>query len=152
MRALIRAVWQAGALLLLAAAAGAVTARFHPRAPELETAAEIAGPGEITVAEAGDLVKTRGVIWIDARHPDQFAKGTIPGAIPLNQYDWENGLIAAFNLIADAPRERVVIIFCDGQKCEASKHVREQLRQTPLGDRELLILHGGWPSWAAAHP
>jgi 3-mercaptopyruvate sulfurtransferase SseA len=70
----------------------------------------------------------------------------------LNESDWENLLIASFPSITEAPEGAPVIIYCDGQQCEASRAVRDRLRQTPLGDRELLILRGGWPAWQAAGP
>ena len=139
-------------LLLLAAGAGALVYRFHPDRPELYLTRDAAGPGEVTVTEARARAAAGPVVWLDARHLPEFEAGHIPGALLLNEYDWENLLIAAFPAITEAPEATPVIIYCDGQQCTASRAVRDRLRQTPLGDRELLILRGGWPAWQAAGP
>lgn len=137
-------------LLLLAAGAGALVYRYHPNRPELYLTHEAAGPGEITVMEAKARAAAGPVIWLDARHQAEFTAGHIPGALLLNQSDWENLLIAAFPALSEAAEGTPVIIYCDGQECAASRAVREKLQQTPLGSRELLILRGGWPAWQAA--
>ena len=139
-------------LLLLAAGAGALVYRFHPDRPELYLTRDAAGPGEVTVTEARARAAAGPVVWLDARHLPEFEAGHIPGALLLNEYDWENLLIAAFPAITEAPEATPVIIYCDGQQCTASRAVRDRLRQTPLGDRELLILRGGWLAWQAAGP
>lgn len=139
-------------LLALAAVAGALVYRFHPNRPELYLTRDAAGPGEITVIEARAKAAAGPVIWLDARRQSEYEAGHIPEALLLNEYDWENLLIAAFPSITEAPEGAPVIIYCDGQECAASRAVRDRLRQTPLGDRELLILRGGWPAWQAAGP
>lgn len=138
---------QSTILLALAAAAGALSWKFHPEAPELYLTHEASAPGEITVAEARQRMAAGPVVWVDARHQREFAAGHIPGALLLNLQDWENLLIASFETLTSAPEGAPVIIYCDGQQCEASRAVREKLQQTPVGDRELLILRGGWPAW-----
>lgn len=145
-----RALLQSAVLLALTALAGALTWHFHPERPELHLIAESAGPEEISIADALKRQEKDGVIWLDARQLTEFQKGHIPGALLLNEYDWENLLTSAFEFISQAPEGRPVIIYCDGQKCAASHAVRDKLRETPIGDRELLVLHGGFPAWAAA--
>lgn len=138
------------ALVLMAAVAGAIVYRFHPERPELYLTREAAVPGEITVEEALAREKAGPVIWIDARRAQEFGQEHIPGGLLLNQYDWENLLLEAFPVIAEAPEGVPLILYCDGQECEASRKVRELLQLTPIGDREMLILRGGWPAWKAA--
>ena len=145
-----RLLLQSVLLLVLAAGAGALVYRYHPDRPELFLTHEMASPGEITVLEAKARAATGPVLWLDARHEREFAVGHIPGALLLNEADWENLLIAAFPALSEAAEGTPVIIYCDGQQCAASRAVREKLQQTPLGDRELLILRGGWPAWQAA--
>lgn len=147
---ILRILQQSALLLALASIAGVLVWKLHPSAPELYLSREIVSMGEITAAEA----RTRGaagpIVWLDARQEKQYLAGHIPGALLLNEYDWENLLIAAFPAITEAPEGTPVIIYCDGQACAASRTIRDRLRQTPLGDRELLILHGGWPAWQTA--
>ncbi len=144
---ILRILWQSTVLLVLSVVAGALVWKFHPHAPELYLTHEAAAPGEITVEEARARMAAGPVLWLDARHEREFQAGHIPGALLLNPYDWENLLIAAFPAITEAAEGTPLIIYCDGQQCEASRTVRDLLRQTPLGDRELLILRGGWPAW-----
>ena len=145
-----RILWQSALLLAMAVVAGVLVYRFHPNRPELYLTHEAAGPDEITVTQARERAAAGPVIWLDARHEPEFRAGHIPGALLLNDYDWENLLIAAFPVITEAAEGTPLIIYCDGQQCAASRAVRDKLRQTPLGDRELLILRGGWPAWQVA--
>ena len=144
-----RLLVQTAVLLVLSAGAGVLVYWFHPDRPELYLTQENAAPGEITVADAKARVAAGPVLWLDARREPEFKAGHIPGALLLNEYDWENLLIAAFPAIMEAAEGTPLIIYCDGQQCAASRAVREKLQQTPLGDRELLILRGGWPAWQA---
>ena len=144
-----RILLQSVLLLALATLAGALAWRFHPERPELYLTHEASGLGEITAAEAKKRAAAGPVVWLDARHEREFKAGHIPGAMLLNVSDWENLLMAAFPAVSEAAEGTPVIIYCDGQECEASRLVREKLKQTPLGDRELLILRGGWPAWQA---
>jgi len=145
-----RIVLQSLALLGLASGAGALVWKFHPLAPELYLTHESAGLDEITVAEARALMAAGPVVWLDARHEKEYEAGHIDGALLLNEYDWENLLERAFPAILEASPDTPVVIYCDGQACAASRAVRDRLNQTPIGDRELKILHGGWPAWKAA--
>lgn len=145
-----RLLFQSLFLVVLAAGAGALVYHYHPDRPELYLTHEAAGPGEITANDAKARAAAGPVLWLDARHEREFSAGHIPGALLLNVADWENLLIAAFPALSEAAEGTPVIIYCDGHECEASRAVREKLQQTPLGDRELLILRGGWPAWQPA--
>lgn len=143
-----RILWQSAVLLALTAAAGALTWQFHPERPELYLIAEAPPEGEISLLEALSRQKKDGVIWLDARQESEYHKGHIPGALLLNEYDYENLLVSSFEKITQAPDQSPVIIYCDGQKCAASHAVRQRLDESKaLGDRELLVLHGGFPAW-----
>ena len=144
---LARALSQSLILLLLASIAGALTYHFHPRRPALYLTQEKAPPGEITVADARARAAAGLVVWLDARRAPEYQTAHIPGALLLNEYDWENLLQAALPALAESAETTPIIIYCDGQQCAASRAVREKLQQTPLVDREILLLHGGWPAW-----
>lgn len=145
-----RAFLQSVLLLALTALAGALTWQFHPQRPELYLTHEAAPEGEISISDALNRQQKDGAVWLDARQAREYQKGHIPGAMLLNEYDWENLLTAAFEAISQTPDNRPVIVYCDGQKCAASHAVREKLQTTtPIGDREILVLHGGFPAWEA---
>jgi rhodanese-related sulfurtransferase len=147
---ILRILWQSTLLLLLAGAAAWATYRWHPERPELYLTSERAGPNEITVRDALALAKENGVIWIDARRRSEFEKGHIPGALLLNLDEWNDLMMPVVNVLgADDPR-RTVIIYCDAQKCAASREMRERMLDFGLGDFDIRVLHGGWPAWQAA--
>jgi len=89
---------------------------------------------------------TEGVIWVDARSADEFAKDHIPGALLLNESNWD----ALFPDFLDAwqPGERVVV-YCSSLSCQASNEVAERLREE-AGFEEIYVLKGGWEAWQAA--
>jgi rhodanese-related sulfurtransferase len=146
-----RAAAQAALLLALAAAAAGLTWQFHPDRPALYLAAESADPDEISVADALALEKSRGVIWVDARSNSQFALAHIPGAIRLTDQEWSDLMFPFIKILDADDARRPLVIYCDAQKCAASKAVRNRLRyEVPIGDREVHVLHGGWPAWQAA--
>lgn len=150
MRMTGRILWQSAILLALTAAAGALTWKFHPERPELYLVAEAAPEGEISIQDVLERQKKDGVIWLDARQESEYRKGHIPGALLLNEYDYENQLMASFEKITSAADTIPVVIYCDGQKCAASHAIRQRLEESKaLGDRELLVLHGGFPAWLA---
>ncbi len=148
---MLRALLQALLLLSLSAAGALLTQRYHPRAPALTLAAEKAPPGFITVEDARALLAAGppGVLWLDARIRTQHEKANIPGSILCNEQEWTTAMEAVVPAIEAIPH-RPIIIYCDAQKCAASKTIRDQLAPLIPDARPLHILHGGWPAWLAA--
>ena len=83
------------------------------------------------------------VLWVDARPEEEFEKGHIPGALSLNEDDW-NGLLPAV-LAAWSP-ERKVVVYCSRKSCNASHSVAERLRNE-AGLKDVYVLPGGWEEW-----
>lgn len=129
---------QSALLLLLAVPAAALTGLLHPLAPAWgEPALE---PGQIRLETAlgwGD------VLWLDARSRAEFEEGHIPGALLLNEDEWE-GLFFDF-MAAWEPGQKVVV-YCGGSLCQASEEVARRLR-TSLEDDDIYVLRGGWNEW-----
>lgn len=129
------------ALLLLALAAlpalvsGAMQLQTHREEP--------LAPGEVRVATA--QLWREHVQWVDARPQARFDAGHIPGAILLNEEQWET-LLPKF-LDAWDP-DKTVIVYCDGGHCDASRAVAERLRGE-LQIQSTFVLKGGWPAWQA---
>jgi 3-mercaptopyruvate sulfurtransferase SseA len=42
-----------------------------------------------------------------------------------------------------------VVIYCGGEKCEASRKIKERLVES-LPMENVWVLKGGWPAWKAA--
>jgi rhodanese-related sulfurtransferase len=149
---LLRILWQSSVLLALAGAAGVATYKLHSDPPSLYLVdEEVKQPFEVNVREARELAaQPGGVIWVDARQRAEYEKGHVPGALLLNQYEWEDRMMDFLQAVNDHPG-RPVIIYCDAQKCQASRELRQQItEQLPVGDLDLRILHGGWPAWQEA--
>lgn len=82
---------------------------------------------------------------IDARGADKFAEGHIPGAV--NIYGGE--VQSRIPDIIQSPRDRIILIYCDGGECELSHHVADVLKQFNYGP--IFIYTGGWAEWKTKH-
>jgi rhodanese-related sulfurtransferase len=137
------ALIQALLLSMLAAVVAAAAFQFHPRAPALYLVEEPLKADEVGLKEIQQRWQGD-VIWLDARPRDQFDAGHIPGARLLNEQGFEAQLLEMLDTLQATTKP--IIIYCGGQKCEASRHVREKLlSMVPVED--CFILKGGWPTW-----
>jgi len=134
----MRALRQLAVVLGLAAVPALVSAAW-----QIQWNAETpASRGEVTMA----IVHNWGdhVLWVDARSRAKYEKGHIPGAILLNEDEW-NKLTPAF-LDAWDP-DVPVIVYCDGGSCDASHAVADRLR-SELKIEKVHVLKGGWSAWS----
>jgi len=129
-------------LLCLALMPAIVTAWIQPegRKPAWN------GPAvaEVTVEEAG--APGAGALWVDARTEAAFAQRHVPGALALNEENWEAllpGFVAAWR-----PGARVVV-YCDDEECGRSQDVAARL-QRELQVGQVYVLKGGWAAWLGA--
>ena len=146
---ILRILWQSALLLALGTAGALATYYWHDERPELYLVSEQPGPDEISITDALALEKAGGVLWLDARRRSEYDKAHVPGALLLNLFEWDDLMMPVVHALSDGPR-RAVIIYCDAQKCAASKELRERMIQFGLGDIDIRVLHGGWPAWSAA--
>ncbi len=141
------AVLQALVLVVLSAGAGLLSYRLHPEAPALYLYMDTqAAEGEVTIARAQELERTVGVLWIDARVRPEYEKGHVPGALLINEQEWDSLISDAFETIAR--NEKPIIVYCDAQQCDASHNIAEKLRN--LGQPDVHVLAGGWNAWKSA--
>ncbi len=81
-------------------------------------------------------------IIIDARDPNEYDAGHIPGSINLP----ETGFLEAFQEYGESlPREIPLIVYCQGGDCDQSHAVLEQLES--FGFEELILYQEGWNGW-----
>ena len=130
-------------IVSLTAVATVLTWKFHPGAPALYLNAEPLGDGEISIQDALEKEANGGVIWIDARAEAKFATRHIPGAILLNEFDFNRLLMDSFHLIAN--QDRPIIVYCGSHSCKASGKIAGQLREKMIPD--VFVLKGGWDAW-----
>ncbi|MDA0812267.1 MAG: rhodanese-like domain-containing protein [Verrucomicrobia bacterium] len=146
---ILRVALQMVALLGASAIAGAVAFHIHPRPPELYLLQEAPDAGEVTMAQVLALEKTTGVLWIDARVRQQYDLEHIPGALLLNPQEFD---AMAFDYMDTfQTNAKPIVIYCDAQKCAASKTIMERMEQTGLAmDNEIHVLRGGWNAWKSS--
>jgi rhodanese-related sulfurtransferase len=128
-------------LLLLALAPAALSALFHPKRPAWTP--EALGPGEMLLADVSAW--TDAPLWVDARPKSKFDQGHVPGAVLLNEDDWDElmpGLLAVWK------PEQSIVVYCDDRLCDSSHAVAKRLRET--GIHPVFVLKGGWEAWKAA--
>ncbi len=98
-------------------------------------------PGEVRLATArewGDRVQ-----WVDARTRAKYERTHIPGALLLNEDEWD-ALVGPFLDAWDA--DKTLVVYCDGGSCEASEKVAERIRnELKIGG--VYVLKGGWAAW-----
>lgn len=140
-------ILQASLIALLAGVVAAAVYQVHPRAPALYLMLEPLRSDEVGLKEINERWKGD-VVWLDARPRDQFNLAHVPGARLLNEQDFDNQLLEMLDILQTTTKP--VILYCGGQKCEASRHVREKLlTMVPL--ENCFVLKGGWPAWLAGH-
>jgi rhodanese-related sulfurtransferase len=140
------AIAQALVILLLAGAAAAATYHWHPQRPALYVVQEPLRDDEVTVAQVQERWQGK-VLWIDARPREQYDQEHIPGATLLNEQQFDELLVASLDTLQT--NTKPVIIYCSGQRCEASRKVREKLLEL-VAINDCYVLKGGFPAWKEA--
>lgn len=83
---------------------------------------------------------------VDAREPDEFAAGHIPGSINL---PYDEVITDPVRLESLDPAGRVVIVYCGGGSCEVSISLADEIYHG-LGYNQVAVYLGGYPEWVAA--
>ncbi|NOZ08155.1 MAG: rhodanese-like domain-containing protein [FCB group bacterium] len=84
-------------------------------------------------------------LFIDARDPDEFSAGHIPGAlnIPYDYYEDFEDVITAL------PRDKTLITYCSGGECDLSTDLGDYLFNE-RGFTSVLVFSGGMTFWEEA--
>lgn len=107
-------------------------------------------PPFITLEDAMVEFNARSALFVDAREPEEFACGTIPGAVnvPFDLLPGE-GMAAYFDsALAGAAADRPLVTFCSGDECDASLHLARNLQAE--GYTAISIFFGGSREWKKA--
>ena len=101
-----------------------------------------------SVDQARKLFDSGKYIFVDARSPDDYAAGHIPGAVSLPVGHFEEK-IAGF--LEHYPPEASIITYCSGRSCMDSHHLAEFLLEFDYSSVKVFI--DGFPGWEAeGHP
>jgi histidine triad (HIT) family protein len=98
---------------------------------------------EIKIDAFRKLLGRKSTYLIDARIPEKFADGHVQGAVNVDG----NTVEANIPQILGIPKDRVIVIYCDGGHCELSHRVADVMSRFGYGP--ILIYTGGWAEWTA---
>ena len=127
-------------ICLVALIPAGATALFHPKRPAWSE--ERLGEWEMTLSDVANWKDKP--LWVDARSKASFEKDHIPGAVPLNEDQWDEllpGVLGAWK------QDQSIVVYCDSAQCESSNAVARRLREAGLGP--VFVLKGGWAAWQA---
>ncbi len=141
----MKMLWQAVILLALSVVAALGTYAWHPRAPALYLVEEPLRDDEVSMKVIHEKFGDD-VLWIDARPKDQFDAAHVPGALLLNEQGFDEQLLTLLEALQT--NAKPVVVYCSGQKCEASRKVMERLKGMGFV-REAWVLKGGFGAWHA---
>ena len=88
------------------------------------------------------------IVFVDARNPDDYQDGHIPGAYALDPYHPEKELGTTLP-VCQAAEE--VVVYCTGGDCEDSDTAAILLRDGGVPGGKLFVYGGGFTAWQAAH-
>jgi len=98
----------------------------------------------VSLKEAREAYEGGYALFVDARDPDFFKGGHIPGAVSLPVKDFDRVFPTLNERLSAAPR---IITYCDGASCEMSVELTEKLLFAGLEYVE--IFTGGIQQWKA---
>ena len=98
----------------------------------------------ITTEQAKAIFDAQSAEWIDARNPDEFAAGAIPGAFNVPPVAFAGGQIPdVINILSPAKQ---VVVYCGGGECDASNLVA--LRLQGSGFTNVVVYKDGYAGWS----
>ncbi len=113
-----------------------------------------AGIEDVDIDEARQALADRSALFLDARSPQEYDEGHLPGALNLPAYQFDDYFFEVMEPIEEASR---IIVYCDGDECSDSIAVAERLVE--FGFSAVYVFEGGWRSWVesegatdGAHP
>jgi rhodanese-related sulfurtransferase len=98
----------------------------------------------IALQEAEARYLRNSALFLDARSSDIYEQAHIMGARNLPWESFEQDVDAA---LADIPRDRFIIVYCDGETLSVSGDLASALASR--GYKEVHVLLNGWNLWLA---
>ncbi len=93
-----------------------------------------------------DPATARGLnLFVDARKPDLYEEGHIPGAVQCDPYEPDD---AMDDIVARANGVERVIVYCGGGDCEDSIFMCRELVGAGLTYDSIFLYPGGWKEWS----
>ena len=147
-----RAIWQSGLIVILALVAGLLM--NQARSDKLVLVADWASEARLTtregesmgisIEEAKRLCLDREAVFLDARSPEDYARGHIRCAqnMPWQSFD------QYFERLMAIPEHAWIVTYCDGEACSLSEDLAKEL--VSMGYEKAKVLLNGWTRWVEA--
>ena len=148
-----RVFWQTGSIVLLAAILAFMVNQIRSDrlplvadfSPEARMAPESGESMLISFEEAMELCLSKKAIFLDARSRELYEQAHILYARNLS---WEAVDEYFDAVMADIPRDALIITYCDGETCTQSKDLALELFYR--GYENVRVLVNGWSKWVEA--
>jgi rhodanese-related sulfurtransferase len=143
-----RSIVECIGIFLFATAVAFLTNFFRPdglpllRPKLLSLSSEENHGNSISFQSLKEKFKQPGVIMLDARSPDEFAEGHIPGAKNLPYYEFSE---KASVVLKEIPLDREIITYCEGLECSNAEDLVFLLKEN--GYAQVKVFEGGWEEW-----
>jgi rhodanese-related sulfurtransferase len=99
----------------------------------------------MTLAQAREVVDTESMPILDARTPEEYAAGHLPGALNLPAHDFENHFLPLADTITAAPS---VMVYCTSADCSDGITLAQRLKEAYEG--KIYLFERGWSQWVEA--
>jgi rhodanese-related sulfurtransferase len=100
----------------------------------------------LSLIGAKDRFDRKSAVFLDARSPDEYKEGHIPGALDFFADDFEKMAPQVLPQLPDKSRE--IVAYCHGTSCDLSIHLAQKLAEQ--GYTNVKVFFGGWPEWKKA--
>jgi rhodanese-related sulfurtransferase len=102
------------------------------------------GIAVVTLEEGKAALSSGQRLFVDARTPDEFAAGHVPGAVNIPAELLETGLDEAVSGLA---KDKPMLLYCGDLSCPKSKELAEALKA--MGFTDLSLMPEGFEGWKA---
>ena len=101
----------------------------------------------LSLVGAKNRFDQKSALFLDARSPEEYAQGHIPGALEFYADDFDKYAPQVLPQLRDKNQE--LIAYCHGSTCELSLHLAKALMEQ--GFTNVKVFFGGWPEWKKAN-
>jgi rhodanese-related sulfurtransferase len=116
----------------------------------ISTPTPLPGPSDsftrLSLMGAKQRFDKKTVIFMDARKPEEYQEGHIPGS--LNFFGEEPDKFAPIVMPQLTDKKQEIVVYCHGGDCDLSLQTAKSLKEA--GFTHIEIFQGGWPAWTQA--
>jgi len=148
-----RTVWQSGAMVLLACVIGLLVNESRSDrlplvagcSPEVRLTTDAGDSMLVSIEEAEHLCLDKKAVFLDARSPEEYARGHISCAENVPWQGFEAYMDRVWGVI---PEDAWIVTYCDGETCSLSEDLAREL--IAMGYKQVKVLFNGWTRWKEA--